>query len=163
VAASAPTAVAGNASKEPDVQATINSFEVTSDVQAWVNGSRTNYGWAILPWDTGNNGWGSRSSEWSNFVYPDEPNRERPRLRVFYTLNTDVVGAPTIHTLAFSANQIVVPFRGTIGRTYSVMRAPAPSGPWSNVGSATVDANGNASFTDTLPLPGQGYYRIVYP
>jgi hypothetical protein len=163
MASSTPTVVAGNASKDPDVQATINTFEVTSDVQAWVNGSRTNYGWAILPWAGGNNGWGTRSSEWSNFVYPDEPNRERPRLRVFYTVNDNVVGSPTIHTVGFSPNQIQVPFRGTASKTYSVMRAPAPSGPWSNIGSATVDSNGNASFMDNSPLPGQGYYRIVYP
>jgi hypothetical protein len=163
VAATTPTVVAGNASRDPDVQATINTYEVTADVQAWVNGSRVNYGWAILPWATGNNGWGFRSSEWSNFVYPDEPERERPRLRVFYTLNNDVVGAPTLHSVTMSQDHIDVPFRGTVGKIYSVMRAPGATGPWLNIGSATVDSNGNASFRDNTPLPGQGFYRIVYP
>jgi hypothetical protein len=162
VAATAPTAVAGNAGLDPDVQATINTYEVTADVQAWVNGSRTNYGWAILPWLGGNNGWGIRSSEWSNFVYPDEPDRERPRLRVFYTLN-GAAATPVVHRLGFSPSQVQVPFSGTVGKTYSIMRAPSPSGPWSSVGTATVGSDGNASFMDNTPLSLQGYYRIVYP
>jgi hypothetical protein len=163
VAATTPTVVAGNASLDPDVQATINTYEVTADVQAWANGTRQNYGWAILPWPGGNNGWGIRSSEWSNFVYPDEPERERPRLRVYYTLNDNFVGAPVIHTLGLAPNQIMVPFKGTSGKTYSILRAPSPTGPWSNIGTATVDSNGNGSFPDNSPLPAQGYYRIAYP
>ena len=45
--ATTPTAVAGNAGLNPDVQGTINTYEVTADVQAWASGARTNYGWAM--------------------------------------------------------------------------------------------------------------------
>ncbi len=162
VAATTPSFVAGNAGLDPDVQGTINTYDVTADVQAWVSGTRTNYGWALLPWPGGSNGWGFRSSEWVNFVYPDEPNRERPRLRVFYTAG-NTIGAATVHTVSMAVDHINVPFRGTPNTVYSVLRAPSPNGPWSNVGSATVDANGNASFMDNTPLLGQGYYRISYP
>ena len=162
MAASTPSFVAGNAGLNPDVQATINTYDVTADVQAWVNGTRPNYGWALVPWVGGANGWGFRSSEWSNFVYPDEPNRERPRLRVFYTAG-NTVGAATLRTISMAADHIDVPFRGTPNTTYSVMRGPTPAGPWSNIGTAAVDSSGNAKFTDNTPIVGQGYYRISYP
>lgn len=160
--ATSPTAVAGNASLAPDVQGTINTYEVTSDVQAWASGSRTNYGWAILPWPGGSNGWGIRSSEWSNFVYPDDPNRERPRLRVYYTL-TDSVGQPVMHKVTISPNQVQVPFTGTVGKTYTILRAQDPTGPWSTVGTAPVGSDGTGSFTDSAPLSGRAFYRAVYP
>src|SRR6185312_493791 len=150
VAALTPTAVAGNANLNPDVQGTINTFEVTADVQAWASGTRQNYGWAILPWPGGSNGWGSRSSEWSNFVYPDDPNRQRPKLRVYYTLNGGVAN-PVVKTVAMSPTQIQVPFTGTAGKTYTIMRAPAPNGPWSSVGTALVGEDGTGTFTDTAP------------
>jgi hypothetical protein len=162
MAALTPTAVAGNPGLDPDVQGTINTYEVTPDVQAWANGSRANYGWAILPWPNGNNGWGIRSSEWSNFVYPLEPERERPRLRVYYTL-TDSAGAAVLHTLTFAAGQLQVPFTGTVGKTYTIWRASSPLGPWSSVGTATCGSDGTASFTDTNPLSSNGFYRASYP
>jgi len=39
-----------------------NSFEVTSDVQAWASGAPNN-GWGIIPWPGGGNGWGFAISE----------------------------------------------------------------------------------------------------
>ena len=69
---------AGNASRSPDVQGGFNSFDVTADLQRWVSGQIDNNGWAILPWDSGTNGWGFQSGE-----APEE--RERPRLEVYYT------------------------------------------------------------------------------
>lgn len=159
MAASTPTAVAGNPSLQPLVQGTVNTYEVTPDVQAWVNGARQNYGWAILPWPNGSDGWGIRSAEWSNFVYPNDPARQRPQLRVYYTL-TDT---PQVHTVAFSPTQVQIPFRGTAGKTYSILRAPTPSGPWTSVGTATVGSDGTGSYMDSGPLSGQGFYRISYP
>jgi len=162
VAASTPTAVAGNPGLTPLVQGTVNTYEVTPDVQAWADGSRQNYGWAILPWPNGTDGWGIRSSEWSNFVYPEDPARQRPQLRVYYTLPGGV-STPVVHTLGFSPSQIQVPFSGTAGKTYTILRAPTPNGPWTSIGSATVGSDGSASYMDTTPIPTHGFYRIAYP
>lgn len=68
---------AGNATLNPDVQGGFNPFDVTADVQAWVNGT-ANYGWAVLPWAGGTNGWGIASAESVELNY-------RPQLRVYYT------------------------------------------------------------------------------
>ncbi|MBM4093899.1 MAG: DNRLRE domain-containing protein, partial [Planctomycetes bacterium] len=84
-AVTTPSVAAGNASRSPDVQGAFNPFDVTADVQAWVSGTRENYGWAILPWSGGTNGWGFASSE----ATEGDPGlglpNERPQLRVFYT------------------------------------------------------------------------------
>ena len=162
VAATTPTVLAGTSSLNPDVQGTINTYEVTSDVQAWANGTRANYGWAILPWPNGSNGWGIRSSEWSNFVYPLEPERERPQLRVMFTAGVFVVPA-VIQTLTVFPTQVQVPFTGTIGKTYTVERAPVVTGPFGSIGTATVTGGGTATFTDASPLSAGAFYRVVYP
>ncbi|MEI6194060.1 MAG: DNRLRE domain-containing protein, partial [Verrucomicrobiota bacterium] len=50
VAATTPSFAAGNSSLNPLVQGTMNTFEVTGDLQTWANGTHPNYGWAVLPW-----------------------------------------------------------------------------------------------------------------
>ena len=77
-AAIAYSVAAGNASLNPDVQGGFTPFDVTADVAAWVNGSTSNFGWAVLPWAGGTNGWGVASSESVVANY-------RPELRVYYT------------------------------------------------------------------------------
>ncbi len=64
-----PSLAAGNANRTPNVEGGWNSFDVTSDIQAWTNGTSVNHGWGIVPWDLGD-GWlghfsfrSSRSSE----------------------------------------------------------------------------------------------------
>jgi len=162
MAATIPTVVAGNTNRDPDVQGTLNSFEVTSDVQAWVSGTRTNFGWAVLPWAGGANGWGSRSAEWTSFVDPNFLERERPLLRVYYTVG--VTASPAlIQRPLVSPVQVQVPFTGTPGVTYSVLRAPAVTGPWNSIGSVLVAPNGQATNTDSAPLSGRAFYRVVYP
>ncbi|MCA9129759.1 MAG: DNRLRE domain-containing protein [Planctomycetales bacterium] len=79
-AASNFNTAAGNSSLAPNVQGGFNTFDVTADVQAWVNGSLANLGWAFLPWTSGTDGWGIRSSEFS-------VEAERPRLEVYWVLN----------------------------------------------------------------------------
>ncbi len=160
-AAVTPTVVAGNSTRDPDVQGTINSFEVTMDVQAWVNGTRGNYGWAILPWPSGSNGWGTRSSEYETFAYA-QVERERPQLRVYFTPGANAIPA-VIQSLTINPTQIQVPFTGTAGFTYTVLRAPMASGPWGSIGTATVGVGGTATFNDNAPLPGGAFYRVVYP
>ncbi|MGC3960007.1 MAG: DNRLRE domain-containing protein [Verrucomicrobiota bacterium] len=161
-AALVPTAVVGNNSLNPDVQGTVNQIEVTSDVQAWVNGERGNYGWALLPWPNGSNAWISRTSEYFSFVDENNPNAEHPRLRVYYTAGA--VGVPArLGALVASLSQVQVPFTGTAGFTYTVWRAPAVTGPWTSIGTAVVNDHGAANFNDSAPLSGGAFYRVSYP
>ena len=75
---SASNTQAGNASLTPNAEAGFNTFDVTVDVQAWVQGTVANNGWAILPWTLGTDGWGVESSEAA-------ATKNRPELRVSYT------------------------------------------------------------------------------
>lgn len=160
-AAKAPSAVAGNSGLDPDVQGTVNSFDVTADVQAWADGVRQNFGWAILPWVGGANGWGNRSAEYYSFVDENNPNRDHPRLRIYYTMSGVVMRA-LLQAPMVSATQMQIHFIGTPEKTYSVFRAPTPVGPWSEIGAATVGTDGHASFDDLSPLPNSAFYRIIY-
>ena len=161
-AALTATANAGSSSLNPDVQGTFNYYEVTTDLQAWANGTITNNGWVILPWVNGSNGWFSRSSEFVSVVDVLKPEAERPRLRVHYTAGAFAVPA-VIQTLTVGVSQVQVPFTGTIGKTYTVLRAPAVTGPWGSIGTATVGVGGTATFNDATPLPAGAFYRVVYP
>ena len=51
------------------------SFDVTARVQAWVDGSIPNHGWAVIA--SGGDAWGVRSAEWGTIV-------ERPMLTIVY-------------------------------------------------------------------------------
>lgn len=157
-----PTALIGNSSLNPDVQGTLNTVEVTSDLQAWVNGERYNYGWAFLPWPNGSNAWISRSSEFVSVVDEFHPEAEHPRLRVYFTAGVNAVPA-VLQTLTVTPTQVQVPFTGTVGFTYTVLRAPAVTGPWSSIGTATIGAGGTATLLDNAPLSGSAFYRVVYP
>jgi uncharacterized repeat protein (TIGR01451 family) len=57
----------------------------------------------------------------------------------------------------------LISFAGIPGRAYTLQRADALSGPWLNLDSVTVSANGLASFADTNSPPATAYYRTVYP
>ncbi len=157
-----PTAVAGNAGLDPDVQGTFNYFDVTSDLQAWADGTRNNYGWALLPWVGGANGWFSRSSESISLVDILKPEAERPKLRVYFTAPSGAVAA-VLRPPVLSTGQVQVKFTGSGSMTYSILRAPAVTGPWTSVGTATVGGDGQATFTDATPLPEGGFYRVVHP
>jgi hypothetical protein len=62
----------------PNAMAGRNTLDVTADVQAWVNGTADNYGWAALPFAGRTDGWGIQSSEYSVEDY-------RPELRIYYS------------------------------------------------------------------------------
>jgi len=53
---------AGIDTLDQDVPQTPNDIDVTRDLQAWSNGA-TNFGWAILPWSNGTDGWEFNQSE----------------------------------------------------------------------------------------------------
>jgi hypothetical protein len=148
-----PTVVAGNETLNPNVQAAFLSFETTTDVQAWADGTRPNYGWAGLPWTNGGDGWGFGTSEQA------DP-RNRPQLRVFYTPGAVIV-APRMLAPIWAASSVQVRFHGTLGTSYTVERASEPTGPWTPLGTAQAGTDGMGSFTDTTPLPGAGFYRVA--
>lgn len=152
-AAATPTAFAGNATRNPNVQAGYLSFELTPDVQTWANGTQPNHGWAILPWPLGGDGWGFGMSE-------QGLEQNRPRLRVFYT-----PGAPLIvmQPPTLSPGSVQVNFTGAPSQSYHVLRAPEVTGPWTTNGTVVTAGNGSGVHTDTTPLPGGAFYRVFQP
>jgi hypothetical protein len=154
-AAATSTTTAGNASLAPNVQATYNYFEVTSDVQAWANGVRSNYGWAILPWTGGGDGWGFYTSEYTDEVH-------RPRLRVFYSPGTGIF-APTMLSPIWSQGSVQIRFTGKASTAFTVQRVAGLPGTWTALGTVTTDAAGLGTYTDSAPPANAAFYRVVYP
>jgi hypothetical protein len=54
-------------------------------------------------------------------------------------------------------------FIGIPGRSYTIERAPAVSGPWTTLNTHTAPASGLLEYLDATPLPGQAFYRTVQP
>ncbi len=160
VAAATPSFAAGNSSLNPLVQGTINTFEVTGDLQTWANGARPNYGWVVLPWVGGTDGWGFRSSKWSSVVPGYAPEQERPRLRVYFTAGAIALPA-NLKPLVVSPTLVMVQFTGTAGLAYHIWRADSLTSAWIDLGSATPDGSGNGSFNDNAPLSATAFYRVV--
>lgn len=152
-AVAAPSAVAGNSTLAPNIPAAFHTFELTADVQTWVSGTRPNYGWVILPWFDGGDGWGLHSSDAASEA-------QRPQLRVYYTPGP----APLIiQSITRTDTTVTIKFSGEIGTNYSVRRAGTVDGTYSVIGSATVQPNGTATFDDNAPLAGAAFYRISNP
>lgn len=153
------SAIIGSPSLEPDVQGTVNTVEVTSDLIAWQAGM-PNHGWALLPLPGGANGWGFRSSKFISFVDPLKAENERPRLRVFYSIPSGAEAA-LLDTPAFQGEGLRIGFTGSSGVTYRIVRSASVVGTYEAVGTATPDATGRGSFLDPNP-PGEGaFYRVV--
>lgn len=133
-----------------------HSFEVTPDVQNWANFALPNYGWGVVPWPGGSDGWGINSSK--------DPNpRSHPQLVVYYTPNPNFVLPPQSLVLSVSSTAVQVSFTGSAGKTYTVWRADALTDAWVSIGQATVGQDGKATFTDTAPLPTAAFYRVSNP
>jgi len=49
------------------------------------------------------------------------------------------------------------------GRSYTIERAPAVTGPWTSINTQTAPASGLLEYLDAPPPPGQAYYRTVQP
>ncbi len=152
-AATTATASAGSAALTPLVQGGYHTYELTTDVQSWVSGTRANYGWAILPWVNGTDGWGIGTAESTG-----ETNR--PQLRVYYTPG---VANIVLSSIIRTATTVVLRFSGAVGTTYSILRAGVVAGPYPSIGTATVGQDGTATFTDNAPLPNAAFYRVSSP
>lgn len=150
-----PTATAGNSVLSPKYQAANHTFDVTTDVQNWSTGTLPDYGWAIIPWVGGSDGWGMNSSE-------DPATNSRPQLRVYYTFSGIAVARPVIQSLTYAGGQAQVTFTGTASTTYNVWRTTTVKGGWAMVGTATTDGNGSATYTDSTSPAAAAYYRISY-
>jgi uncharacterized DUF497 family protein len=156
-AAVAVSAAAGNAQRSPMVQATLNAFELTPDVQAWVSGTRPDYGWVILPWPSGTDGWGFSSAEATTEVV-------RPQLRVYYTaVAGQTVSIGNLSVVSWSPTSVQIGFSATPNTTYSVLRAAFLGGTWTTLDTVAVGGGGTATYTDNAPLAGKAFYRISYP
>jgi hypothetical protein len=63
----------------------------------------------------------------------------------------------------YNSGGLLVRFSGIVGRTNSVQRAPAVTGPWVTIGTATIGPAGIGSLEDTNPPPGSAFYRTTFP
>jgi hypothetical protein len=63
----------------------------------------------------------------------------------------------------YTPGGLLVSFAGIVGRTYSVQRAPAVTGPWVSIGAANVGPTGIGSLQDTNPPLGSAFYRTAFP
>ncbi|HEV2693438.1 MAG TPA: DNRLRE domain-containing protein, partial [Verrucomicrobiae bacterium] len=154
-AAVTPTVTAGSATLNPNVPGGFHSFEVTADVQAWASNVRPNYGWAVIPWPGGSDGWGVSTSK-------DPTDLNRPQLRVYYTIGATALQAMMMPP-AVSPAQVQVSFIGSAGHTYTVYRSASVAGPWSSIGQAQVGQNGTGTIMDTAPTTTGAFYRVSYP
>lgn len=60
-----------------------------------------------------------------------------------------------------SGSDVVITFIGVPGRNYQVQRAPAVTGPWTNVGGVqTAPASGVLTYTD-ISAPSPSFYRLI--
>ncbi len=151
-AALVPTATSGNVLANPNVCSGMNTIDLTADIQLFANGT-PNYGWVLMPWPYGGDGWFFYGSDNATVGY-------RPVLRVYYSLTRPVMrgavanGAPP--------TSVAVTFEAEPGKTYDVMRSPAVAAPglsWTKVGVATANVNGFATYTDNSPLANGAYYK----
>ena len=56
----------------------------------------------------------------------------------------------------------LIKFAGIPRRTYSLQRAPSPTGPWTTIAPVIVGFNGLGQYLDTTAIP-PAYYRTTYP
>lgn len=60
--------------------------------------------------------------------------------------------------------QVTLPAVGTPGSSWSVLRAPSPTGPWTtNSGSLLLNGVGTGQYQDNSPPLGSAFYRAVLP
>jgi hypothetical protein len=151
-AATTPTFSAGNPTLNPNVPGGFLTFEVTPDVQAWVSGTQANYGWAILPWPNGGDGWGFGTSE-------SVGETNRPQLRVYYVPSAAATPV-TITSITATSGSATIQFTGSPNTTYYVQRATTVTGTYTTINSPTTDGAGHGSYTDSSAPAGAAYYRI---
>jgi hypothetical protein len=101
----------------------------------------------------GGDGWGFATAE-------AVTERDRPQLRVFYTPSAPSI---VIQSITRTPTSATIKFSGVVGNTYTVLRAGAVAGTYGSIGTATVQPDGTATFTDNAPPAGAAFYRISYP
>lgn len=153
-AAVATSMAAGSSNLDFFVQGGYLEYELTADVAAWANGAG-NYGWVILPWVNGNDGWFFGTAENSNEKY-------RPQLRVYYT-PAAVQQQVRIGTVSRTATTVTLNFTGAPNTTYSIVRATTVHGTYGSIGQATTDGSGNGTFPDNAAPAGAAFYQISNP
>jgi hypothetical protein len=109
----------------------------------------------VVPWPGGGDGWGFGTAE-------QGAEQNRPRLRVFYTPGT-ALPPVVLQPPSVTSSNVIVRFSGEVGKTYTVLRAATVNGTYTSGGTATVQPDGTATFTDSSPLPGSAFYRVTYP
>jgi hypothetical protein len=63
--------------------------------------------------------------------------------------------------LTISAEIVDLEFAGTPGEVWTIQRAPSITGPWQNLDSFTINADGTAPLTDHAPISGTAFYRAI--
>ena len=146
----ANSATAGTAALTPLVSGGFHEFEMSADVASWVSGTRPNYGWVMLPWVNGTDGWEVGMSEHATEI-------NRPQLRVYYTPSL------VITSITRDSTSATIQFVGPAGNVCTVRRATTVNGTYSPIGSATIQPDSTASFIDNSPPAGAAFYRIYFP
>jgi hypothetical protein len=149
-ASTTPSATLGFAALTPAFVGGYHSFDMTSDVQAWVGGTKANYGWVGLPWPNGADGVGFGTAEQSL-------EKNRPQLRVYY------LPSIVIRSITRNSTSATIVFTAVVGNTYTVLRSATVNGTYTSIGTATVQPDGSATFVDNSPLASAAFYRISYP
>jgi len=158
-AAVTPTAILRDFSTAiiPYVPGGYHSLEVKPDVQAWAYKQRPNYGWVVLPFEFGRDGFGFGTAEHTDV-------ERRPQLRVFYSPGE--IPEPEDITLTlpvWSPSQVVVGFNAKANTTYTVQRVGQLGDAWQTIGQAMTDGDGHGNYEDKSPLAGAAFYRVVLP
>jgi VCBS repeat-containing protein len=182
-AASTFNTSAGNASRDPNVQGGFHDWDVTQDVQSWVNGDRSNNGWLVQFWDGGTDGWGFQTSEAG-------VEAQRPQLEVVYvepalTPEIAIVGANSVEVT--DGELFVSPLSGTdfgssdvntgsLTRTFTIENSgdaalnvgdgvisgdEASAFTFSKVPNATILPGGSSTFEVTFDPTKQGLHDAV--
>jgi hypothetical protein len=146
------SASAGSTALDRTVQGGYLSYDLTTDVALWASGAKPNYGWVILPWVNGGDGWFFSTAEQANESY-------RPQLRVYYTPGT-YQPPLTIGSIQRTGSAAVINFTGAPNTTYSVVRSTTVHGTYTSAGTATTDGSGAATFTDNASPAGTAFYQI---
>jgi hypothetical protein len=149
-AVAANSATIGSPALTPIAVGGYHTFELTPDVDAWFKGTRPNYGWVLLPWVNGGDGWSIVTSD-------SGVERDRPRLRVFFTPSL------TIGSIVRGPSSVTINVIGPAGLTGNVQRSTQVSSGYSTIGPITIQPDGTASFVDNSPPAGQAFYRIKSP
>ena len=68
-----------------------------------------------------------------------------------------------VESVEFQAFSDRLRITGVPGRSYTIERAPAVTGPWTSINTQTAPASGLLEYLDTNPPIGSAFYRTVQP